>query len=180
MAHHIFGAGVGIDALQCSIDLGGRVAQLLQRCMGQGCIVAGLYRSCRNRAGGEVQFHGASADLILQFQDDPLGNLLANTLGGSEHLFIAGHDSQGKILRTAGGQNGHGRLGAHAIDGGQQFIAALLILAGKAIKFVSILPDGFGDIKPGLLIQFQLAGGIGSDTAAVTHPAAVNDSKARL
>ena len=41
---------------------------------------------------GEIQLGGAAADFVLQFQNDPLGDLLADALGGGEQLFVSGHD----------------------------------------------------------------------------------------
>ena len=109
----------------------------------------------------------------------PLRDLLAYTLGGSQQLLVPGHDGQGEILRTSG-QDSHGGLGTHAVDGGQQLIAALLLTADKAVEVEGILPDGFGDVQPGGLIQLQLGSGIGGDPAAVANAAAVDHGKARL
>ena len=105
---------------------------------------------------------------------------MMHPLGGSKHFFVPGHHRQGEVLGTSGGQNGHGRLGAHAVDRGQQLIAPLLLPADEAVQVIGILPDGFTDIEPGRLIQLQLSGGIGGNTAAVAHAAAVDDRQARL
>ena len=63
---------------------------------------------------------------------------------------------------------------------GQQLVTMLLFFGNKAVEVKGVLPNGFGDVKPGVLIQFQLPGGISGNAAAVAHPAAVNDRKARL
>ena len=179
MAHHFLGGGVGIHALQGGGNLGRGIAQLLQCgvCQGGG---VGLGGGGRRNAGGEIQLRGAAPQLVLQLQNDPLSDLLAHSLRGGEHFFIPGHHRQGEILGAAGGENGHGGLGADAVDTGEQVEAALLLPAGKAVQVVGILPDGFGDIEPGTLVQLQLPGGIGGDAAAVAHAAAVDDGKARL
>ena len=147
--------------------------------MGQSGVIVGCRCSSHSRTG-KIQFHGTAAHLVLQLHNDSLGNLFTHALGSGEHLFIPGHDSQGEILRTAGRENGHGGLGTYAVDRGQQFKAALLLFADKAVKIVSILPNGFGDIEPGRLIQLQLRRGIGGDTAAVTHAAAFHHGKTGL
>ena len=115
--------------------------------MGHGGIVALLGGSCRDGSGGEVQLHAASANLILQFQNNTLSDLLAHTLGSGKHLLVAGHYGEGEVLRSAGGKNCHGCLGTNAVDRGQQFIAPLLFPADKAVKVEGVFPDGLGDKK---------------------------------
>ena len=176
MADQFLGGGIGVGTLEGGLDLGGGIAQFLQRGPGQGHIASLLYRS-RECGAGEIQFYGCAADLILQLQDDPLGDLFANALGGGKELFVSGHDGQGEILRS-GSQDGHGGLGTYAINGGQQLIAPLFLLGNKAVEVKGVLPDGLGDIEPGILVQLELACGIGRDPAAVAHAAAVDDGKA--
>ena len=179
MANHFFCGGIGIHTLEGSVDLRGGVTQLLQRGMGKGGMVI-LGGGCGDCGAGEVQLHAAAADLIFQLQNDPLSDLFADALCGGEHFLISSHNGEGKVLGSAGGQYRHGGLGTDTVDGGEQLIAALLFFGDKSVKIKGILTDGFGDIKPGILIQLQLAGGIGGDTAAVAYTIAVDDRKAGL
>ena len=83
-------------------------------------------------------------------------------------------------MRAAGGENGQCGFGAHAIDGGEQLIAALLLPGGEAVDVVSVLFDGLRNIELGGGVQFQLGSGIGGDAAAVAHAAAVDDGQTGL
>ena len=147
--------------------------------MGQGGIAGALDGRCSGRAG-EIQLHIAAAQLVLQLQNNALGDFFADALGCGEHFLVTGHDSKGEVLRTTGGQNSHGGLGTDTVDGGQQFITPLLLPADEAVKVEGIFPDGFSNVEPGILVQFQLAGSIGGDTAAVAYTTAVDDRKAGL
>ena len=155
-----------------------RVTQLLQRGGGQGGVVALCYGG-GNAGAGEIQFHGTAADLVLQLQNDALGQLFAHALGGGEKLFIPGHHGQRKVLRT-GREDGHSSLGAHTGDRGQHFVAPLLFPADKAVEVKSIFSNGFGDEQLGCLIQFQLGGSIGGNTATVPNATAVDNGQTGL
>ena len=71
-------------------------------------------------------------------------------------------------------------LRTHAVDVGQQLKAALFLPALEAVKVVGVLPDGFGDVKPGIFPELQLGGGVGGNAAAVAHPGTVDDGQPRL
>ena len=47
-----------------------------------------LHRRSGSVPGGEVQLHTATADFILQFQNNSLGDFFADTLGGADYLFL--------------------------------------------------------------------------------------------
>ena len=111
------GQAVQIDSLEGQIDLPLGVAQHSQ---GGGSLRQLVLRNDGN-AGAPVALPcGAGGlalgQLVLQFQNHPLGNLFADALGTGEGFFVPGDDRQRQIRRSAGRLNGQRRLGAHSGD----------------------------------------------------------------
>ena len=99
ITHQFFRAGVGIGAFEGHANFRWGVSQFLQGSLSQGSLAAGLNRQRGGCSGGKVQ--SSAAQLVLQFQNNPLGNFLAYALGGGEELFgqVGAVVRGGRVLR---------------------------------------------------------------------------------
>ncbi|CAN3977256.1 hypothetical protein BCGKFG_BCGKFG_15575, partial [Dysosmobacter welbionis] len=64
-------------------------------------------RDAHSGSAGEVQPRGGAlpGHLVLQLQDDPLGDLLAHARRRRQALLVPGDDGHGQGLRRGGGED---------------------------------------------------------------------------
>jgi hypothetical protein len=136
----VFGDG-GFDGL---LGDGTRVAEVDQ---GRESVVAGL--SVVGCSGGGGDGCGEVVELVLEFEDDPLGGLFADAGDAGESGVVAGADGGDEAAGVDAAQNGDGELGANAADGEELFEEALLLGFGEAEEGDLVFADVSVDVQRG-------------------------------
>ena len=134
----------------------------------------------RALSAGEIQSGGGLLrHFVLQFQNDPLGDLFADALGRRQGFGVLRDDGHGQPLRRVGGEDGQRRLGSHTGHPQQQLEAVQLVLGGKAVEIKDALSHVQVGVELLFLPLFQLGEGVIGGHAGVSHAAAVDDGQPR-
>ena len=75
---------------------------------------------------------GEVVELVLEFEDDALGGLLADAGDAGEGGVVAGTNGSDETVGTDAAQDCDGELGADAADGEEFFEEAFLLSLGEA------------------------------------------------
>ena len=111
-------------------------------------IVAG--RAVMWASGGSGDCDGEVVELVLEFEDDALGGLLADAGDAGEGGVVAGTDGGDEAVGADAAQDGDGELGADAADGEELFEEALLLGLGEAEEGELVFADVGVDVERGL------------------------------
>ena len=156
------------------------IAQHRQRRSSLGGLAGKHSGDRRALSAGEIQSGGGLLrHFVLQFQNDPLGDLFADALGRRQGLGVLRDDGHGQTLRRVGGKDGQCRLGPHAGHPQQQLEAVQLVLGGKAVQVEYALPHVQVGVEFLLFPLFQLGEGVVGGHAGIAHAAAVDDGQPR-
>ena len=132
------GQTLQVQSFQCQHDLLLTVTQDSQR----GRCFTGLILGNDGNAAGKG-LHSANGELpfchfILQFQNNALRDLFADTRRRGQCFFVTGNDGHGKSLRAVVGQNSQRRFRTNTGNADQHLKAVQFSLCGKAVQLKNL------------------------------------------